>query len=79
MLTVSVLDRLLVTGLEPSSVTSWHAFADRRKSREHFNQGQPACPYGSLINLAVGATPLAHSYQFSNGVHFGTAVKSRNV
>jgi len=44
------------------------------RGREHFNQGQPACPHGSLINIAAGATPFAHSCQFCSGVHFGTAV-----
>jgi hypothetical protein len=45
------------------------------RGREHFNQGQPACPCGSLINIAAGATPFAHSCQGSSGVHFGTAVR----
>jgi hypothetical protein len=75
VLSVSFLDHLRVTGLEPSTVTCWHAFADRVvRGREHFNQGQPACPHGSLINIASADTPFAHSCQFSNCVHFGTAV-----
>ena len=44
------------------------------RGRERFNQGQPACPCGSLINIAAGATPFAHSCQFSCSVRFGTAV-----
>ena len=75
MLTASVLDHLSVTGLEPSSVTSWHALLTVVRGHEHFNQGQPACPCGSLINIAAGATPFAHSCQFSISVHFGTAVR----
>jgi hypothetical protein len=75
MLTVSVLDHLRVTGLEPSSVTSWHTLLSVVRGREHFNRAQPACPRGSLINIAVGATPFAHSCQLNSGVHFGTALR----
>lgn len=44
------------------------------RGHEHFNQGQPACPHDSLINITLAATPFAHSCQFSSGLHFGTAV-----
>ena len=67
--------RVRVTGLEPSPVTSWHALLTVVRVPERSNQGQPACLHGSLINIAAGATPFAHSSQFSSGVHFGAAVR----